>query len=99
MTYLRPDAKSQVTVEYSNEGNPIRINTIVVSTQHDEFISPENDSKESQLDADSKMLVQIYNDVKNIVLPRVKSKISDNLQKLFDENLILYVNPTGKFVI
>jgi len=97
MPYLRPDAKSQVTVEYSDEWKPIRINTIVVSTQHDEFLTPEN--WKSQLETDEMMLNQIYNDVKNIVLPRVKSKLSENLQKLFDENLILYVNPTGKFVI
>lgn len=97
MPYLRPDAKSQVTVEYSDEWKPIRINTIVVSTQHDEFLTPEN--WESQLETDEMMLNQIYNDVKNIVLPRVKSKLSEKLQRLFDDNLILYVNPTWKFVI
>ena len=97
MPYLRPDAKSQVTVEYSDEWKPIRINTIVVSTQHDEFLTPEN--WKSQLETDKKMLNQIFDDVKNIVLPRVKAKLSENLQKLFDDNFILYVNPTGKFVI
>lgn len=97
MTYLRPDAKSQVTVEYSDDDRPNRINTIVVSTQHDEFLSPEN--WESQLEIDEKMLNQIYNDVKNILLPRVKANLSEKLQNLFDDNLILYVNPTGKFVI
>ena len=97
MPYLRPDAKSQVTVEYSDDNKPLRINTIVVSTQHDEFLTPEN--WESQLEIDKKMLNQIFDDVKNIVLPRVKSKLSEKLQKLFDDNLILYVNPTWKFVI
>ena len=97
MSYLRPDAKSQVTVEYSDDDKPNRINTIVVSTQHDEFLSPEN--WESQLETDKKMLNQIYDDVKNILLPRVKSKLSENVSKLFDDDLILYVNPTGKFVI
>lgn len=97
MTYLRPDTKSQVTVEYSDDDKPNRINTIVVSTQHDEFLSPEN--WESQLETDKKMLNQIYDDVKNILLPRVKANLSENISKLFDENLILYVNPTWKFVI
>jgi len=97
MTYLRPDAKSQVTVEYSDDDKPNRINTIVVSTQHDEFLSPEN--WESRLETDKKMLNQIYDDVKNILLPRVKANLSENISKLFDENLILYVNPTWKFVI
>ena len=100
MTYLRPDAKSQVTVEYDGETNkPARIHTIVISTQHDEFITPEDESKEAQNEADSKMLAIIKNDVQNILLPRVLAKLSADTQALFDDKLILHVNPTGKFVI
>ena len=88
MTYLRPDAKSQVTVEYSDEGIPQRIDTIVVSTQHDEF------------DEDEAMLRRIKDDVINILIPRVKQKIhSESVLALFNDNIKYYVNPTGKFVI
>ena len=88
MTYLRPDAKSQVTVQYSDEGIPERIDTIVVSTQHDEF------------DEDEKMLSQIKDDVINILIPRVKQQIhSKKVLDLFGEDIKYYVNPTGKFVI
>lgn len=87
MTYLRPDSKSQVTVEYDDNGNPLRIHTIVISTQHDEFLPD-----------DKAMLDQIYADVKNILLPRVFNADA-RLKALLDENLILWVNPTGKFVI
>ena len=100
MTYLRPDAKSQVTVEYDGDTNkPARIHTIVISTQHDEFVLPANDSKVAQDTADNKMLEIIKNDVKNILLPRVLDKLSDDTRTLFDDKLILHVNPTGKFVI
>lgn len=99
MTYLRPDAKSQVTVEYAPDGTPVRIHTIVVSTQHDDFIQPENDSQEAMLAADEEMLQVIYNDVKNILIPRVKALLPVRVQNLFDDQLILHVNPTGKFVI
>ena len=89
MTYLRPDSKSQVTVEYSDDNIPQRIHTIVVSTQHDDF-DPD----------DKRMLDTIYNDVVNILMPRVKSKIkSEKVLNLFDDKIIYYVNPTGKFVI
>ena len=89
MTYLRPDSKSQVTVEYSDDNIPLRIHTIVVSTQHDDF-DPD----------DKRMLDTIYNDVVNILMPRVKSKIkSEKVLNLFDDKIIYYVNPTGKFVI
>lgn len=99
-SYLRPDAKSQVTIEYSGVDNkPVRIHTIVVSTQHDEFILPETDSVESAEAADKAMLDKIYNDVKSILIPRVKAKLPEEIQSLFDDNLILHVNPTGKFVI
>ena len=88
MTYLRPDAKSQVTVQYSDEGIPERIDTIVVSTQHDEF------------DEDEKMLAKIKDDVINILIPRVKQKIhSEKVLSLFGNDIKYYVNPTGKFVI
>ncbi|MGL4331368.1 MAG: methionine adenosyltransferase [Bacteroidales bacterium] len=99
MTYLRPDAKSQVTVEYAPDGTPVRIHTIVVSTQHDDFITPENDSREAILAADEEMLQAIYNDVQNILIPRVKALLPVRVQNLFDSELILHVNPTGKFVI
>ena len=100
MTYLRPDAKSQVTVEYDGDTNkPARIHTIVISTQHDEFIAPCCDSKEAQDKADAEMLETIKNDVCNILLPRVLGKLDDNTSALFDDQLILHVNPTGKFVI
>jgi S-adenosylmethionine synthetase len=86
MTYLRPDSKSQVTVEYAEDNTPIRIHTIVVSTQHDEF------------DEDDAMLAKIRQDVQEILVPRVKLSLPDNQQQLFD-GYILHVNPTGKFVI
>ena len=88
MTYLRPDAKSQVTVEYSDEGIPQSIHTIVVSTQHDEFDTD-----------DERMLAQIRHDVKNILIPRVKAQCGEKTLKLFNDNITYYVNPTGKFVI
>ena len=89
MTYLRPDSKSQVTVEYSEEGIPQRIDTIVVSTQHDEFD-----------DDDVRMLQKIKDDVINILMPRVKAQIhSDKVLALFGDDIKYFVNPTGKFVI
>lgn len=100
MTYLRPDAKSQVTVEYDGSTNkPVRIHTIVISTQHDEFISANDDTKKAQNKADNEMLETIKNDVSNILLPRVLGKMDDDTRSLFDDKLILHVNPTGKFVI
>lgn len=100
MSYLRPDSKSQVTVEYDSETHrPVRIHTIVVSTQHDEFIRPNGHSHEAQLEADRQMLQRIEDDVKGILLPRVKAQLSPEIQSLFDDNLIVLVNPTGKFVI
>ncbi len=99
MPYLRPDAKSQVTVEYGPDNRPVRIHTIVVSTQHDEFVTPGDKGAKNQDEADKMMLEKIYRDVKEILLPRVTAKLPDNVKALFDENLILHVNPTGKFVI
>jgi S-adenosylmethionine synthetase len=87
MTYLRPDAKSQVTVEYGDEGQPRRIHTLVVSTQHDSFAE------------DTVMLKAIESDVRSILIPRVLQKLPDRIKALFKEDYLLYVNPTGKFVI
>ncbi len=97
VSYLRPDSKSQVTVEYTENGTPERVHTIVISTQHDEFISV-TDGK-SQDEVDSEMLAIIKNDVKNILIPRVKAKLPVKVQALIDDDYILHVNPTGKFVI
>jgi len=89
MTYLRPDSKSQVTVEYNdNDEKPVRIHTIVVSTQHDQFD-----------DNDERMLAVIKDDVKNILIPRLVEKLPPRVQKLFHDDMVLHVNPTGKFVI
>ena len=97
MTYLRPDSKSQVTVEYDSDNNPVRVHTVVISTQHDEFITPAEG--ESQLETDERMIKVIREDVENILIPRVKAALPENLRGLWDDNLILQVNPTGKFVI
>lgn len=99
MTYLRPDSKSQVTVEYDEHNHPVRVHTIVVSTQHDDFIAAGDSSKAAQDKADSEMLATIYNDVKTILLPRVITKLPERIRAMFDDRLILHVNPTGKFVI
>ncbi|MCR9010790.1 methionine adenosyltransferase [Gabonibacter chumensis] len=99
MTYLRPDSKSQVTIEYGDNNKPLRIHTIVISTQHDEFIHPEKQTREAQLTADTEMVNQIRQDITHVLLPRVKAQLPERVQALFDENLILHVNPTGKFVI
>ena len=96
MTYLRPDSKSQVTIEYNDNGYPERVHTIVVSTQHDEFIMP--NEAISQDEADEAMVKQIHDDVENILLPRVLEKYP-YLTKYFKGDIILHVNPTGKFVI
>lgn len=100
MTYLRPDAKSQVTIEYDDNGQPIRIDTIVVSTQHDDFIQPVDDSKEAEEKADEEMLTIIRNDVKRVLMPRVLATIkAEHVRKLFNDDITFHVNPTGKFVI
>ena len=87
MAYLRPDSKAQVTIEYNDDGKPSRIDTIVVSTQHDDF------------DEDGKMLAKIKQDVIEIVVPTVKAKMPANIQALFNDEITYHVNPTGKFVI
>lgn len=100
MTYLRPDAKSQVTVEYSDDNLPQRIDTIVVSTQHDDFIKPADGSHKAQLEADKAMVEKIHEDVVEILMPRVKAQIkSEKVLDLFKEGIKYLVNPTGKFVI
>ena len=99
MTYLRPDSKSQVTIEYGDDNKPARVHTIVISTQHDEFVRAKETSPEARLEADAQMVDQIRWDIINILLPRVKQQLPERVQALFDENLILHVNPTGKFVI
>lgn len=98
-TYLRPDAKSQTTVQYGDNGKPERIHTIVVSTQHDEFVEPLEDTPEAQAAADKEMLDQIRKDVVEVLLPRVIEKLPESVKALFDENLVVHVNPTGKFVL
>ena len=99
MQYLRPDSKSQVTIEYGDEGKPVRIHTIVISTQHDDFIKPANETPEAQLKADEAMVEWIRKDIVDILLPRVKALLPKRVQALFDKNVILFVNLTGKFVI
>ena len=97
INYLRPDAKSQVTVEYDDQNRPVRIDTIVISTQHDDFIQAKG--RTSQDSADKQMLSQIAEDVKSILIPRLKRKLPTHLQKLFNNEITYHVNPTGKFVI
>lgn len=87
IVYLRPDAKSQVTIEYTDNHKPTRIDTIVISTQHDDF------------DKDDKMLAKIKEDMINILIPRVKSKLKPEIQALFNDKITYHINPTGKFVI
>lgn len=97
MNYLRPDAKSQVTIEYGDDHRPRRVDTIVISTQHDEFILPVDGDQQR---ADQEMLSQIRRDVKEILMPRVVESIqSEEVRALFDDHIIYHVNPTGKFVI
>lgn len=99
VTYLRPDSKSQVTVEYSPDGTPLRIDTIVVSTQHDEFLAPVADTAAAQAKADEDMLGVIRRDVEEYLIPRVKAQLKPEVAALFDKGYKLLVNPTGKFVI
>ncbi len=97
MTYLRPDSKSQVTIEYNDNGIPERIHTIVVSTQHDDFIKPSETV--TQQEADEMMLAKIREDVINILIPRVKNLCDAKTLALFNDDIVYHVNPTGKFVI
>jgi len=99
MKYLRPDSKSQVTVEYDNNNQPVRIDTIVISTQHDEFILPKDGSHEADKAAEKAMQEQIKADVIKYLIPRVEKLVSEKVRKLFVGSYRLFVNPTGKFVI
>lgn len=96
MKYLRPDSKSQVTIEYDDQNNPVKVHTIVVSTQHDEFIVAED--KKGQDRADKEMAAIIKEDVRQILIPRVRAKVPQ-FDKLIKDDFQLFVNPTGKFVI
>lgn len=98
-SYLRPDAKSQVTVEYDENRRPVRIHTIVISTQHDDFITPLDDSEKAQESADKQMLEIIKEDIEKILIPRVLEKLPEKVRALFDSGYELKVNPTGKFVL
>ena len=96
MTYLRPDSKSQVTIEYDDNNQPVKVHTIVVSTQHDDFSKPS--ATKTQEQADDEMLSAIREDVKNILIPRVKA-LDVQFAQLIKDDYVLHVNPTGKFVI
>ena len=97
--YLRPDAKSQVTIEYSDDNKPVRIDTIVVSTQHDEFILANSSDDISVDKAENEMLSQIKHDIVTVLIPRVKAQLPSYVQELFNEDIKYHINPTGKFVI
>jgi len=97
--YLRPDSKAQVTIEYSDDHVPTRIHTIVLSTQHDEFIKPVSEDPENVTRAEDEMCDQIAHDIKKILIPRVMRQLPSHIQRLFDEDTIYHINPTGKFVI
>ncbi|MFW6096032.1 MAG: methionine adenosyltransferase [Bacteroidota bacterium] len=99
MPYLRPDSKAQVTFKYDDDNKPMGIDTIVVSTQHDEFIKPSDDTPKARKKAEKDMLGRIETDVRNILIPRVKETYPESVQKFFDTDYKLFVNPTGKFVI
>lgn len=98
ITYLRPDAKSQVTLEYSDDNRPQRIEAIVISTQHDDFVKPKTDSKEDKDAANFEMLVKIKADLISVLIPRIKAKYPQYAH-FFDDNITYHINPTGVFVI
>jgi S-adenosylmethionine synthetase len=99
ITYLRPDAKSQVTIEYSDDNIPQRIDAIVLSTQHDDFVKPKSNSLADKKAAENEMLERINADIKNILIPRVVAKLPADTQKLFNDQITYHINPTGIFVI
>ena len=99
ITYLRPDSKSQVTIEYSDDNVPQRIDAIVVSTQHDDFVKPKSQSAEDVIAADTEMLEKIRKDIVAILIPRVIAGLPEQIQVLFNDDIKYHINPTGKFVI
>lgn len=99
MPYLRPDAKSQVTIEYDDHNKPVRIDSIVVSTQHDDFVKPAGAGKAAKAAADKEMLERIQKDIIGILIPRVKKQLSKRVQALFGKDITYHINPTGTFVI
>jgi S-adenosylmethionine synthetase len=99
MKYLRPDSKSQVTIEYSDHHKPMRIDAIVISTQHDDWVKPKSGKAADIKKADDEMLDQINKDVKEVLIPRVMKLLPKRLHKLFDSQIKYHINPTGKFVI
>ncbi|MFD3001159.1 methionine adenosyltransferase [Pontibacter toksunensis] len=99
MTYLRPDAKSQVTIRYSDNHVPEKIDTIVISTQHDEFVEAAGESNDAKNEAEVQMVQRIKEDVENILMPRVLKQLPERIQELFNSNITYHINPTGKFVI
>ncbi|MFN7300794.1 MAG: methionine adenosyltransferase [Bacteroidota bacterium] len=99
MKYLRPDSKSQVTIEYSDDHKPLRIDAIVISTQHDDWVKPKSAKPADIKKADDEMLDQINKDVKEVLIPRVMKLLPKRLHKLFDSQIKYHINPTGKFVI
>lgn len=99
MKYLRPDAKSQVTIEYNDRNKPVRIDTIVLSTQHDDFVRPKSATPAASKEADEQMLQKIREDIINVLIPRVKKKLPARIKRLFGSDIKYFINPTGKFVI
>jgi S-adenosylmethionine synthetase len=99
ISYLRPDAKSQVTIEYNDDHQPQRIETIVISTQHDEFVKPEANTAEAKKKAEIAMCDRIRKDLIEILIPRVKAQLPEHIQHLFNDAITYHINPTGKFVI
>jgi len=99
MKYLRPDAKSQVTVEYDDNGKPLRIDTIVLSTQHDDFVKPADDSKKAVKAAEAAMQDVITKDVLKYLIPQIKKLLPLKVQKMFNPEIKFHINPTGVFII
>jgi S-adenosylmethionine synthetase len=97
--YLRPDAKSQVTIEYNDDHQPQKILSIVVSTQHDEFVKSKSDEHAAKKQAEKEMCDRIRKDLINILIPRVKAQLPQHIQDLFTDEIVYHINPTGKFVI
>ncbi len=99
MQYLRPDAKSQVTIEYSDDNIPMRIDTIVISTQHDDFVQPKSESKKDKVVADTAMQQKIEEDVLQHLIPAIKKNLPKRVQALFNDEIKYHINPTGIFII